>query len=459
MVTERIGEDSELNVRLSPTTPTDNNMLSSWTVGDYSSLTGVTGMDLTAKNINKDCGSAPVSMLVSSSNSNSRKQREFIPDNKKDDSYWDRRRRNNEAAKRSREKRRLNDMVLETRVLELTKENAVLRAQLNAIKDKYGICGESMINPDQISVSMPPVDHVAINLTKRSKLLVTAGGLPVLPLRPLVGSQPPHHNQSVSPQHHHEYDGPNSGSHSDPPTLRDMNDVVRLYNYCRISPNSMNPTSNGHGGHLGYSPSQTASNGSYPVQTRCSSADHVFTFDPSSRRRSAYSENSSSPSSANTHVGDGGCSSGDESPGARSPDHVNRLLPHKLRHKSHLSDSGNGLANGSKIEVAFRASPGTGPVPAASPDLPHASQSVEEESSLAKRKWTEDEGEGEVCSGKRRLSEDDLSRQSKPGRNDDNRMLKTELQRLASEVATLKDFVLKSKEGDSEDPSASPTCK
>lgn len=40
-----------------------------------------------------------------------RKQREFIPDNKKDDSYWDRRRRNNEAAKRSREKRRYNDMV------------------------------------------------------------------------------------------------------------------------------------------------------------------------------------------------------------------------------------------------------------------------------------------------------------------------------------------------------------
>lgn len=31
---------------------------------------------------------------------NSRKQREFIPDSKKDESYWDRRKRNNEAAKR-----------------------------------------------------------------------------------------------------------------------------------------------------------------------------------------------------------------------------------------------------------------------------------------------------------------------------------------------------------------------
>ncbi|ROT77437.1 hypothetical protein C7M84_003913 [Penaeus vannamei] len=68
-----------------------------------------------------------------------RKQREFIPENKKDESYWDRRRRNNEAAKRSREKRRFNDMILEQRVVELSKENHVLKAQLNAIKDKYGI--------------------------------------------------------------------------------------------------------------------------------------------------------------------------------------------------------------------------------------------------------------------------------------------------------------------------------
>lgn len=72
-----------------------------------------------------------------------RKQREFIPDNKKDDSYWDRRRRNNEAAKRSREKRRFNDMVLEQRVVELTKENHVLKAQLDAIKNKYKRGNES----------------------------------------------------------------------------------------------------------------------------------------------------------------------------------------------------------------------------------------------------------------------------------------------------------------------------
>lgn len=80
-----------------------------------------------------------------------RKQREFIPDNKKDDNYWDRRRRNNEAAKRSREKRRFNDMVLEQRVVELTKENHVLKAQLEAIKEEYGISGENVICVEKVN--------------------------------------------------------------------------------------------------------------------------------------------------------------------------------------------------------------------------------------------------------------------------------------------------------------------
>lgn len=81
-----------------------------------------------------------------------RKQREFIPDNKKDESYWDRRRRNNEAAKRSREKRRFNDMILEQRVVELSKENHVLKAQLTAIKDKFGISGEAVVSVEQVKI-------------------------------------------------------------------------------------------------------------------------------------------------------------------------------------------------------------------------------------------------------------------------------------------------------------------
>jgi vrille len=97
-----------------------------------------------------------------------RKQREFIPDAKKDDSYWDRRRRNNEAAKRSREKRRFNDMVLEQRVVELTKENHVLKAQLDAIKDKYNITGENLVSVDQIMATLPTSEQV-LSFSKRLK--------------------------------------------------------------------------------------------------------------------------------------------------------------------------------------------------------------------------------------------------------------------------------------------------
>ncbi|XP_071770034.2 nuclear factor, interleukin 3 regulated, member 3 [Centroberyx gerrardi] len=68
-----------------------------------------------------------------------RRKREFIPDEKKDEGYWDKRRKNNEAAKRSREKRRANDVVLETRVLGLLEENARLRAELLALKFRFGL--------------------------------------------------------------------------------------------------------------------------------------------------------------------------------------------------------------------------------------------------------------------------------------------------------------------------------
>ncbi|XP_075153961.1 nuclear factor interleukin-3-regulated vrille isoform X2 [Haematobia irritans] len=102
-----------------------------------------------------------------------RKQREFTPDCKKDDSYWDRRRRNNEAAKRSREKRRYNDMVLEQRVVELTKENHVLKAQLDAIKDKFNISGENLVSVEQILASLPTSEQV-LSTTKRSKISTPA---------------------------------------------------------------------------------------------------------------------------------------------------------------------------------------------------------------------------------------------------------------------------------------------
>lgn len=68
-----------------------------------------------------------------------RRKREFIPEEKKDHQYWERRRKNNEAAKRSREKRRINDIVLENKLLALGEENASLKAELLSLKLKFGL--------------------------------------------------------------------------------------------------------------------------------------------------------------------------------------------------------------------------------------------------------------------------------------------------------------------------------
>ncbi|CAJ1060314.1 uncharacterized protein si:dkey-172o19.2 [Xyrichtys novacula] len=69
-----------------------------------------------------------------SSPPSTRRKREMIPTDKKDATYWDKRQRNNEAAKRSREKRRLQDLMLEGQALALRDENAQLRAQLLSLQ-------------------------------------------------------------------------------------------------------------------------------------------------------------------------------------------------------------------------------------------------------------------------------------------------------------------------------------
>ncbi|XP_045481666.1 uncharacterized protein LOC123685854 isoform X2 [Harmonia axyridis] len=144
-----------------------------------------------------------------------RKQREFTPDSKKDDSYWDRRRRNNEAAKRSREKRRFNDMVLEQRVVELTKENAVLKAQLEAIKEEYGICGENVVCVEKVLANLPTNEQV-LSITKRQKLThpqphiyQSPNSMSQQSLQPVLGSPPPppltHPHLIHVPPTHHEH--------------------------------------------------------------------------------------------------------------------------------------------------------------------------------------------------------------------------------------------------------------
>lgn len=85
----------------------------------------------------------------------SRRKREFISDEKKDASYWEKRRKNNEAAKRSREKRRLNDMVLENRVMALNEENVRLKTELLQLKLRFGLISAAsyMEKSQQISNS------------------------------------------------------------------------------------------------------------------------------------------------------------------------------------------------------------------------------------------------------------------------------------------------------------------
>lgn len=88
-----------------------------------------------------------------------RRKREFIPLDQKDEGYWDKRRKNNEAAKRSREKRRVNDLVLEGRVLALLEENARLRAELLALKFRFGLV------KDPSGVAILPLNAVPQTLT------------------------------------------------------------------------------------------------------------------------------------------------------------------------------------------------------------------------------------------------------------------------------------------------------
>ncbi|KAM4548923.1 uncharacterized protein PAE49_016955 [Odontesthes bonariensis] len=95
----------------------------------------------------------------------SRRKREMISADKKDDTYWDKRRKNNEAAKRSREKRRFNDLLLEGQLLALSEENAQLRAQVlnlqyhtsrNLEKSKAP-CATSPVSVLASSLSLSPI--------------------------------------------------------------------------------------------------------------------------------------------------------------------------------------------------------------------------------------------------------------------------------------------------------------
>lgn len=86
-----------------------------------------------------------------------RRKREMIPANRKDSTYWDKRRKNNEAAKRSREKRRLNDLMLEGQLLALTEENAQLRAHVLSLQYHSSLCAEMSKAASPGAASTPSV--------------------------------------------------------------------------------------------------------------------------------------------------------------------------------------------------------------------------------------------------------------------------------------------------------------
>nr|XP_033813103.1 nuclear factor interleukin-3-regulated protein-like [Geotrypetes seraphini] len=82
----------------------------------------------------------------------SRRKREFMPEEKKDAMYWEKRRKNNEAAKRSREKRRLNDFALESRMVALSEENNYLKAELLSLKLRFGLITSAVYNQQAQSI-------------------------------------------------------------------------------------------------------------------------------------------------------------------------------------------------------------------------------------------------------------------------------------------------------------------
>ncbi|KAM7410155.1 hypothetical protein PAMA_001548 [Pampus argenteus] len=86
-----------------------------------------------------------------------RRKREFIPEERKDVLYWEKRRKNNEAAKRSREKRRMNDYVLENHLMALKEENARLNAELIALKVHFGLLNPAAYTAHQ---SNPQQHHI-----------------------------------------------------------------------------------------------------------------------------------------------------------------------------------------------------------------------------------------------------------------------------------------------------------
>jgi len=272
-----------------------------------------------------------------------RKQREFIPEAKKDDSYWDRRRRNNEAAKRSREKRRLNDLILENRVLEISKENHILQSQLNAIYEKYGIKGENLICMDQVLATLPTNDQV-LNFTK--KRMGSMSGVSPRANSPFQSlSLPLQMNSSSMNNNTTSFDNNNNGGgqlrHSSPPpqspeSYRPSSPPSSYQVRPNMHQNFPDIRAYAENGHI-YSRALPFSAPRFDDGGHSDDKDSGLALNLSTDRAGSDGRSSGSgspPVQAAVCTEREGSSSGDESGYPRSPNSGESCLPHKLRFKS-----------------------------------------------------------------------------------------------------------------------------
>ncbi|KAL7300130.1 hypothetical protein TKK_0007134 [Trichogramma kaykai] len=81
-----------------------------------------------------------------------RSEKTPIPDEQKDEKYYERRKRNNEAAKKSRDARRIREDQIALRATMLEHENAILRAQLVAMREECQLLRQMLIKQ-----RMPPL--------------------------------------------------------------------------------------------------------------------------------------------------------------------------------------------------------------------------------------------------------------------------------------------------------------
>lgn len=364
-----------------------------------------------------------------------RKQREFIPDNKKDDNYWDRRRRNNEAAKRSREKRRFNDMVLEQRVVELTKENHVLKAQLEAIKEEYGICGESVVCVEKVLATLPTSDQV-LSMTKRPKLT----GAPLMLAAAAAAAIP-------TPVIHQPIHGGNGAGVMSPPPPAVLPSVagaalqqqsplelrayepVEYHHPHHTHPEQPPPSPYHHHHHspYHYHHYHHAAEAAAAVAVAASTADdyeqNALNLSNRARARSPYDVSSGGEEAGTPPPATSGAPAASAAAAAAAADSSNNSLPLKLRHKSHLGDKDQAA---SALLALHNIKQEAQHVPAGSNGR-HSSTPP----------W---DGEG---SSDERDSGISLGAEWTPAPADNKQRLHSEIARLSTEVANLKSLVIR----------------